>query len=152
MWHGKDSPSSVFEGVDEQYILQPGYDDCPTTNTSLYEMGFLYSVFVRNLSGSGIPKVSRKGMDPSDLVSSTMNCIIESLKFMCSKNLSIWCFVAYKFVICIYSVYSRWILNCVYGLDLKVLHVEVGHHRIYRWPHGSSYQNFNRTASNNKSI
>ena len=38
---------------------------------------------------SCIPKVSRRGMDPSGLVACTVNLTYESMEFICSRNLSL---------------------------------------------------------------
>ena len=40
----------------------------------------------RVLSGSGITRVSKKGMEPSGLVSSVVNWMQGSMEFMCSRN------------------------------------------------------------------
>ena len=52
-------------------------------------VGFLYTVALKLPSGWGMTRVSRKGMDPSLLLSSMMNCILSSMEFMCSMNPSL---------------------------------------------------------------
>ena len=51
-------------------------------------VGFLYTLVVKELSGSGITRVSKKGMDPSALVSSTVKLMFGSMLLMCLWSLS----------------------------------------------------------------
>ena len=53
--------------------------------------GFLYTVVQRDLSDSGITKVSRNRMDQSTPVSSTVNSMHGLILMMCSRTMSIVC-------------------------------------------------------------
>ena len=57
--------------------------DCPTVNNWSVCVGFLYTVMDRVPSASGFTIVSKKGMDPSSLLSSTVNLIAGSTLLMC---------------------------------------------------------------------
>ena len=48
--------------------------------------GFLYTVMDREPSASGLTIVSKKGMEPSSLLSSTVNLMSGSTLFMCLKE------------------------------------------------------------------
>ena len=72
-------------------------------------MGFLYNVVARNLSHSGITKLSRNSTDQSALVSFTVNCIYGSIQFMCSRNLSL------SDVFCTTNVPSTYLLHILGG-------------------------------------
>ena len=50
-------------------------------------MGFLYTVMDREPSTSGLTIVSKKGMEPSSLLSSTVNLMAGSTLFMCWRKL-----------------------------------------------------------------
>ena len=52
-------------------------------------VGFLYIEVDRLTSLFAVIKVSRKGIDPSALVFSTVNCIFSSMAFMCWRNSSL---------------------------------------------------------------
>ena len=49
---------------------------------------FLYTVVLRLPSFLGVNNMSKKGMDPSSLHSSLVNCMLGSMLFRCSRNLS----------------------------------------------------------------
>ena len=49
-------------------------------------VGFLYTVMDREPSTSGLTIVSKKGMEPSSLLSSTVNLIAGSTLFMCCRK------------------------------------------------------------------
>ena len=49
-------------------------------------VGFLYTVVLRLPSSFGIISISKKGMDPSSLWSSLVNCMCSAMELMCSKN------------------------------------------------------------------
>ena len=66
--------SSVPEGVDHTELSRPVMVSCPSVSTGLCDVGFLYTVVVRDLSGCGIIKwCPRKGIHPSRLASSDVN-------------------------------------------------------------------------------
>ena len=50
---------------------------------------FLNTDVFRLPSSSGVTRMSRKGMDPSSLVSSQVNCIFGLMEFRCSRKLSL---------------------------------------------------------------
>ena len=50
---------------------------------------FLNTDVLRLPSSSGVTSISRKGMDPSSLVSSQVNCIFGFMEFKCSRKLSL---------------------------------------------------------------
>ena len=56
-------------------------------------VGFLYTLVLKLPSGHGVTKVSRKGMDPSSLVSSIVNWIFSSMEFIWLMKLSFWVFL-----------------------------------------------------------
>ena len=49
-------------------------------------VGFLYAVMDRDPSASGLTIVSKKGMEPSSLLSSTVNLMAGSTLFMCCRK------------------------------------------------------------------
>ena len=55
-------------------------------NTSQYVWGFLYTVMDREPSTSDLTIVSKKGMDPSSLLSSTVNLMAGSTLLMCWRK------------------------------------------------------------------
>ena len=59
-------------------------------------VGFLYTVVMRDLSGCGIPNVSKKGMDPSFLDGSEVNWMCGSKLLRCSRNFLCDAFVTIK--------------------------------------------------------
>ena len=59
---------------------------CPTVSTGQYEVGFLYTVMDSVPSASGLTMVSKNGMDPSSLLSSTVNLMAGSTLFMCWRK------------------------------------------------------------------
>ena len=50
-------------------------------------VGFLYTDVLRLPSSSGVMRMSRKGMDPSLLVSSLVNLMLGGIEFRCSREL-----------------------------------------------------------------
>ena len=53
-------------------------------------VGFLYTVIDNLPSVSGFTMVSKKGMAPSSLLSSTVNPMVMSTQFMCSRKFYLW--------------------------------------------------------------
>ena len=53
-------------------------------------VGFLYTLVLKLPSEHGVTKVSRKGMDPSSLLSSIMNWIFSSMELKWLMKLSFW--------------------------------------------------------------
>ena len=90
-------------------------------------VGFLYTVVNRGLSGWGKTTVSRKGRDPSGLASSVVDWMCGSMLLICSRNFSFLAASMTTSVIHISLPATGRIFSWAYGLDLKVLHVEVGH-------------------------
>ena len=52
--------------------------------------GLWHTVMDKELSASGLTKVSRKGIDPFSLLSSTLNLIVGSILLIWSKNNCLW--------------------------------------------------------------
>ena len=49
-------------------------------------VGFLYTVVLRLPSSLGVYNMSKKGMDPSSLHSSLVNCMFGSMLFRCLRK------------------------------------------------------------------
>ena len=56
-------------------------------------VGFLYTLVLKLPSEHGVTKVSRKGMDPSTLLSSIVNWIFSSMELIWLMKLSFWVFL-----------------------------------------------------------
>ena len=52
-------------------------------------VGFLYTLVVNVPSSWGVTKMSKKGIEPSCLCSSVVNCMAGSTEFMCCRNSSL---------------------------------------------------------------
>ena len=52
-------------------------------------VGFLYTVVFKVPSSLGVMRMSRKGMEPSDLDSSLVNCMCWSIELRCCRNSSV---------------------------------------------------------------
>ena len=73
-------------GFGWHWIWLRGDGGCPTCKYWSVCVGFLYTVMDREPSASGLTIVSKKGMDPSSLLSSTVNLIAGSTLFMCWRK------------------------------------------------------------------
>ena len=89
------------------------------------------------LSGPDFTSISRKGIDPSVLGSSAVNCMLGSMEMMCSKNCVLWSVFWMKKVSSTYLFHSL-------GRSVAVLMALVSNHSMKRlasnvtngWPHG----------------
>ena len=80
------SGSPVGEGMDDTKF---GWEEWWWLSHCKYWsvcVGFLYTVMDREPSASGLTIVSKKGMDPSSLLSSTVNLMAGSTLFMCWRK------------------------------------------------------------------
>ena len=101
-------------------------------------VGFWYPGMDRELSASGVTKVSRKGMDPFSWLPSTVNFIAGSMLLMWSRNDCLW-------ASCWMTKVSSTNLNQYLGgwrqtgelLSSKMFHIQVGHYRAYQRPHSA---------------
>ena len=80
--------------------------------------------------------MSRKGMDPSCLCSSVVNCMAESTEFMCCRNSSLLsCFkmtnVSSTNLFCHLGKFTA----VIRALSSKNLHIQIGHYRAHSRPH-----------------
>ena len=102
-------------------------------------MGFLYTFVVKVPSDWGVTNMSKKGMEPSGLASSTvLDGSIHCVDVL-EKLLILWLLMNYKCVINIPPP-DHWGVQCsIDGSMFKGLHLNIGHNWTYRWPHGSSF-------------
>ena len=89
-WDGADSPDSMCQGVDDikfssQIVMNV------QMQVLICMSGLPIHYYWGEMSDSGITKVSRNGMEPSSLLSPTVNCMHGSVELMCSRNLSLLC-------------------------------------------------------------
>ena len=82
-------------------------------------VGFLYILVVRVPSVCGVNSVSRNGMEPSGLFSSTVNMMKGSTELMCCKNSSLFDLLYDQSVIYISFPYPRRVHSCCYGPVFK---------------------------------
>ena len=100
-------------------------------------VGFLYTVVLRLPSSFGITNMSRKGMDPSSLWSSLVNCICWSMELMSSKK-ALLCDDG-KGVIHISLPEIREVWSCANCFNLKVLHIEIINYGADGRAHSTSF-------------
>ena len=67
------------------WTWQPSWGDCSSAYTDLW-VDFLCTVVLRRLPGSGITSESKKGMDPSALVSANVKLMCGYILLICSRN------------------------------------------------------------------
>ena len=98
-------------------------------------LGFLYTEIDRELSASGLTKISRNGIAPFSWLPSTVNFIAGSTWLMWFRNNCLW-------ASCWMTKVSSTNLNQYLGwggstksFSLKVLHIQVGSYRAYWGTH-----------------
>ena len=88
-------------------------------------IGFLYTVIDRFPSASGFTMVSKKGMAPSSLLFSTVNCMAGSTLLMCCRKSCLWIFFWMTNVSSTYLCQSLGVGCSTKSFLLKVLHIQI---------------------------
>ena len=96
-------------------------------------VGSLYTEASNVFSDPWETKVCKKGMDPSLLGTSMMNCMCGSMELMCCKNC--WLYSACWITIHIFKPKPGWIGGSADGLGFKLLHEQVGYNGTYGRTH-----------------
>ena len=86
LWIAAHCGGPVGEGLDDTKLGWEVMACCPTVVTGSVCKGFLYTAMDREPSTSGLTIVSKKGMQPSSLLSSTVNLMAGSTLFMCWRK------------------------------------------------------------------
>ena len=102
-------------------------------------VGLWYTVMDKELSASGLTKVSRKGIDPFSWLHSTVNLIAGCILSIWSKNNCLWdCWWMTKVSSTNLSQYLG-VGGRLENFSLKMLHVQVCHFRAYQRPNSCTF-------------
>ena len=101
-------------------------------------VGMCYTVMERELSASGVTKVSRKGMAPFPWLPSTVNLVAGAMLLICSMNACLWtcCWMT--------KVSSTYLNQCLRvggrleSFSVKMFHIQIGNYGAYWRCHSCS--------------
>ena len=135
LWVVAYSSGPVVECNDHTVFCWHGISGFPILKYKSTWVGILHTMVSRKPSGCGMTSVSKKGIKPSAIVSSTVNWIPWSIELMCSRNSLLYANHYHKGIINIPSPMTWGVDWVAEGFQFKIFHKQVCYYGDYGWPH-----------------